>query len=1441
MRTTNSKRLRRQILASLLLAGTLGFVGVTGVAQALTVYKVSGTTETDNFYHNLTPVAATYNYGSITNNTLISQSADVATGGGIYSQAVFATSAKTRVQPIITIYGPVSNNTVAAKKYCAEGGVFLKGANVRFVNQPITDNKAIGAYFAHGGAVATHYSGGTDTYQGATYPYLVPAKVTFFATTGNDVSYTGNDIQAGEMNQFDEYGGEAIAPSGGGFLSLFAYGTAVFNTYDGASITVGNETPATATEDSISSAIVVDGRTDVPEPAIIKAGTGTLTINSSLNRYYGTFTQQAGTVNLNQDLNWANKYDLQAGTLNLKNVTLDNMYDKLKLENLESTIDPADSNVLHTSTYLKYFNKTYDHTIVNSKGSLVTAADTTVNAQNVTLKDGAAIDAQGILNIAGDLSADASTVTAPNATISGSVSSTGGSAVSVGGSNLSLSKINVDNTSGVTLTGGTLTAPTLADAITGGGKVTLDGSATLATSANQIFTDANTTETTASANGLTTGSTNSVNFKAGTLSLGDDYSYAYLTNIQGVMDGLSDSTTELVMTGNLVDSGEIQGTVSAGTASAVGSDTSLDQVTVDTNDKNLLVGAPASTSTTTTTSVPEGFSVASLDMGDATSVTVTNGQSLTLGGSTTTDVIQTTDNAQANVALNSGSSLTIGNSAVTDNQALNVNATVAATDSTVTTNGQTTVTGDVSLTNSQLTASTGSVTLAKDLTTSGTSSVSGNVNVAGNLTTTDSSAVTTNGTTAVSGNVTTGTGSTLATNGTTSVSGDVTTGSGSTLTTNGTTTVSGDLTTGSGSTVTTNGTTSVAGNLNLADTNLQSQTGTVSVANDLNASGTSTITGNVDVSGSITGAGEGTTLNIGTGTTAAQITAASVDMGGGTFVLDPDWTGGGQSQGTQAAVGSYVNAHNVFRQNITAAIGTTDKSLARNTFKETGLSWSDTGVLSALYMYGSQDMSTVGLFIDGSWTRDIALPATPAYGELVIGDKTIMMVNGNAFSGSQPAALTNLKSVSIDDGAKLYIEGATSGTTYNILSGTDVKSNNAWYSDSGVASPSNVFVHSKLLKLVGADGNGTSQFSVKAEAQDASLVYGNSLVDPAVVTAGVAANGKAGDFFTTAADDRVNPTAARQVNALNSAASMTELAGVQHGLYTANNLFDSAVMNHLSDLDRSDQDTDIWAHYLHAKEDISGLGLTGLGGATYDAQYNGVIVGSDFYKKHNAVAGAAFTYIDGSIDGNTATAATSNDADYYGLSLYGRLLRGKTTYLGDISWLHGKNDITQYNSLNELTGSVSSNAFSAGVRAEQNYKAGKGTLTPYVGLRYAHLDFGDYTDSLGIHHDGDTANLWLVPVGLRYSQTSQHGSWMLKPIAEIGYLWTMGDRTGMETVSLDGTANAFGYDIADSGTFYGRLGLEATKGDMTYGIGYQYQKGDSVRSNTWMAAVRYKF
>lgn len=246
-------------------------------------------------------------------------------------------------------------------------------------------------------------------------------------------------------------------------------------------------------------------------------------------------------------------------------------------------------------------------------------------------------------------------------------------------------------------------------------------------------------------------------------------------------------------------------------------------------------------------------------------------------------------------------------------------------------------------------------------------------------------------------------------------------------------------------------------------------------------------------------------------------------------------------------------------------------------------------------------------------------------------------------------------------------------------------------------------------------------------------------------------------------------------------------------------------------------------------------------GASYDAQFNGVVVGSDFYKKGNATVGAALTYMDGSFSGNTEAAHTKNDVDYYGLALYGRVEQGPMTYLGDISYLHGSNDLKQHNSGSTITGSTDSDAYSIGVRAERGIGLGMGTLTPFAGLRYAHLGTDAYTDSIGVRHDSDDANVWMFPLGLRYSADIKNGIWTIRPMAEAGYVWTFGDRDGTDKVSLGGASDAFGLDIADAGSWYGRLGVQAAKGNFTYGVAYQYQHGASVQSNTWTAAVRYHF
>lgn len=941
---------------------------------------------------------------------------------------------------------------------------------------------------------------------------------------------------------------------------------------------------------------------------------------------------------------------------------------------------------------LGYFQKIY----IAPEAELTIGSADAEGAENTgsfAVENGTTVDAEGALTIAGDLSSDALTVTAGNAAIGGTVSSTNGSTVSLGGNDLALTTANVDNTSTLTLTSGKLTAEKLSDSITGGGKLTLDGTATLATTAGQVFTDGDTTETTAGDNGLTETTADSVNFKAGTLSLSDDYSYTYLTNIQKTMDALEDSTTSIVMTGNLVDTTGISNTLT-------------------TEGSNISIGAPSSEDNTT--SLDRGFNVAALDMGGADTVSVAGGQNLTLGDSETTDVI-TTDSGTASVNLAEGSTFTIGNSAVAENQTLNAAADVTAENSTIAANGQTTVTGDVALTDSALTSQTGTLTLEQNLTTSGTSVVTGDVTVA------------------------------------------------------------------------------------------------------------KAITGDSSI-----------ILKLGNEKESVNLSARSINLNGGTLYLDPVWIGGTQEDGAEAAAGSISGSKVVIGNNSTLTVGSTDKTLAEKTFTDSGLTWSDTDILSALYVATSASLSDGSVVIDSSANADSAA----AIVTFKMGKNSLLMIDGNKVSGSQAAAITDVSTTDISPSAKIYISNAKGNATYNILSGTNDKDGNGLFAEARAAVNSNVFSYGHLLEFVGAEGNGETQFSVTAESQDAHDVYGDKVIAPNTINAAMDSGGAASAFALAASDD--NLTEEAQESAFNSASALTELAGVQHGLYAANNLFDSSLTSHLTGLYTEDQDKDLWAHFIHSKENVRGLGLANMG-ASYDAQFNGVVVGSDFYKKGNATVGAALTYMDGSFSGSTEAAHTKNDVDYYGLALYGRVEQGPMTYLGDISYLHESNDLKQHNSGSTITGSTDSDAYSIGVRAERGIGLGMGTLTPFAGLRYAHLGTDAYTDSIGVRHDSDDANVWMFPLGLRYSADIKNGTWTIRPMAEASYVWTFGDRDGTDKVSLGGASDAFGFDIADAGSWYGRLGVQAAKGNFTYGVAYQYQHGASVQSNTWTAAVRYHF
>ena len=616
------------------------------------------------------------------------------------------------------------------------------------------------------------------------------------------------------------------------------------------------------------------------------------------------------------------------------------------------------------------------------------------------------------------------------------------------------------------------------------------------------------------------------------------------------------------------------------------------------------------------------------------------------------------------------------------------------------------------------------------------------------------------------------------------------------------------------------GQTEITDSVSLNDANIDVNKGALKTA-DLNVAGNSQLMGavNADKLNAVAGA----TLAIGNKDGAGKLTVETADLNGGMVFLDPAWNNGieGASGLAVKDVTGGLNGAYVAGQNSKLSFGA-DLAAADAAFARSGEAWSNSGVTAGAYVDSTVDVANGSITVDGSLTT--APTTVPANGSVKFADNSMLMVNASKISDTQ-AAITGVAAADISVKSKLYIDNAEKNKTYKIIDGVaanwDVK---------------NILSNNKLLKFeVDAANN-----SVKTISQSVTDAYGDAVVAGEVYNAAIGAGGAAADFVAKAADEHVNADTATQVSAFNSAAALSELAGVEHGTYAASNLFTDAISEHMSLTNEKDHDSDIWAKYIHSKENVDGLAVAGAD-SKYDVNYNGIVVGADLYKNGKATIGAALSYVDGSVKSNTLAARTENDATYYGASIYGGIQNEDSAVVGDISYLHGKNDITQYNSGATLTADAKSDAFSIGVRAEKSVKAGVGKFVPYAGIRYMHLGAGNYTNSIGMSYDGDDMNLWLLPVGVKYSADVKAGSWTIRTIAEIGYVWNMGDRDATQTVSLNGASDGFGYDVADNGSYIGRFVVEAEKANVTYGLGYEYQKGDSVKANKWMANVNWSF
>ena len=458
----------------------------------------------------------------------------------------------------------------------------------------------------------------------------------------------------------------------------------------------------------------------------------------------------------------------------------------------------------------------------------------------------------------------------------------------------------------------------------------------------------------------------------------------------------------------------------------------------------------------------------------------------------------------------------------------------------------------------------------------------------------------------------------------------------------------------------------------------------------------------------------------------------------------------------------------------------------------------------------------------------------------VSGDAKIDVINGGNVTLAEGAGIkaeadanNKVKTIITADAGStvdvrkgsLYIAHAKrDGTVYDvstaIKSGTENKGNDF----------DKIYGDSLRTKAVEKDENGNYTFVSNIDEISKDSPISNILKEADKN------GGKLTDFMDQAfkpSEGMTDPDACAQGNnALEHAAAIAEMAGVTHGTYGFAQDFSGMIANHKG------EGSGIWANYLRQDKKVDGFQVAGRK-AKYDVKYNGFLIGSDLISDENSRTGIAFAYADGSHTEKDGVIG-KNDTKYYGGDVYHHFTAGGIQYKADIGFIKSDNDLEQTQLGTTIKGSVDGNAFFAGIRAEKEIALGASSLTPYAGLRYYRIHTGDFTDSLGMKHETENANLWNLPVGVEFRHEVKNGNWSLTPVAEIGYNFAMGDKDTKETVSLGGAADTFSFDIGES-AFLARLGVEAENSTWTLGGGYRYQKGSDTQSNQWYIQAGYRF
>lgn len=243
----------------------------------------------------------------------------VAMGGAVYSNGSPIYFENTVFDGNSAAITAPSKDTDAA----TGGAIQIKGSpdtvfkDVVFTNNSATVTGADGkGAYAFGGAINVDYSTGSAT------GVKRDSDVKFIIT--KDLAYTGNTVSSDGTGKPDTWGYTHSHTQAGGFLFLDRGSVATFEVQGTATLTIGEE-GTTGDTDSIASSMPNNTTANGGQHALLnKTGSGTLLVNSDLNKYYGTTAVQEGTMHVTSEWLVQHNVNVTGGTLILDKANIAN-------------------------------------------------------------------------------------------------------------------------------------------------------------------------------------------------------------------------------------------------------------------------------------------------------------------------------------------------------------------------------------------------------------------------------------------------------------------------------------------------------------------------------------------------------------------------------------------------------------------------------------------------------------------------------------------------------------------------------------------------------------------------------------------------------------------------------------------------------------------------------------------------------------------------------------------------------------------------------------------------------------------------------------------------------------------------------------------------------------------------------------------------------------